>query len=101
VGLFAAYVMVCTVRLTMPGLETRTRNKIFLLRVGISIIGYLIGLGFISLCYHGILRRDQDFALDTAKFIFCLIAVSGEFVSRRILRKLDIFPKNKHIPWTY
>jgi len=101
VRFFAFYLLVCTVRLTMPGLETRSRNKIFLVRAGVCTIGFLIGQAFISLCYHGYLKRDQDFALDTSLLIFCLITLVGEYLSRRMLRKMNIFPPTKRIPWTY
>jgi hypothetical protein len=100
-SVIALYLLICAVRMTMPGLEPRDRNRIFLMRLGFAVLGGAVTYGFLALCMHGYLDRDPFSAMRIGLIIFGLFAATGEYVTRRKLRRLNIFPAHKHIPWTY
>ena len=87
----------------MPGLDAKERNRIGAFRIGIALLGAAAGYGFLYLCFRskGQLIRDPENAQHIGLLIFALIASIGEFYSRRKLRNLGFFPKNRQIPWTY
>jgi len=101
--MIVVYLLICTVRLTMPGLIARDRNSIFGLRVGIALLGALAGYAFLFACFKskGHLIHDPENAQHIGDLIFLLFAATGEFVARRKLRTLNFVHRNKKIPWTY
>jgi uncharacterized membrane protein len=103
VAIIVVYILICTVRMTMPGLDPRDRNRIGGLRVAMAIAGALAAYGFMYLVFRsqGKLVRDPENAQHIGLLIFGLVVSIGEYLSRRKLRSLNIFPQNKKIPWTY
>jgi len=85
----------------MPGLEPRDRNGIFLLRIAFAALGTAAAYGLIELSMHGYLIKGPYPALSVGLTIFGLFAATGEYVTRRKLRRLNVFPAHKRIPWTY
>jgi hypothetical protein len=101
VRIIAFYVLVCVVRMTMPGLQARDRNLIFLIRMGFAALGTGAAYGLLGFSLHGYLVRGPYPALTVAVILFGLFAAIGEYVTRKKLRSLNIFPAHKNIPWTY
>ena len=103
VAIIAFYLIVCTVRMTMPGIEPRDRNLLFGLRVLFLAVGVAIAYGFMYVVYisRGHFFRDPFYAQRIAELLAMIVVAIGEYVTRRKLRSLNIFPRNKKIPWTY
>ncbi len=97
----AVYLLVCAARMAMPGLQDKDRNSIFMIRLGFAGVGAGISYGFLDFCMHGYIDRDPPSALHIALILFLLVAAIGEYLTRRILRTLNVVPANKRIPWTY
>jgi len=87
----------------MPGLDPRDRNLVFGLRVLFLAIGAALAYGFMYLVYisRGHFFRDPFYAQRIAELLGMITVAVGEYVTRRKLRRLNIFPANKKIPWTY
>ena len=85
----------------MPNLESRVKIRLFLIRVGCTGVGLGIAYGFLWCCTHYYWVHDPDTARMIMGGVIALAAVTGEFITRRQLRALNFFPKNRHLPWTY
>jgi hypothetical protein len=100
-AVIALYLLICAVRMTMPGLAPRDRNRIFLMRLGFAALGALVAYGFLYLCWRGWLIRDPYRAMNIGLILFGIVIAAGEYLTRKKLRSLNLFPAHKSIPWTY
>ncbi len=104
-ALVVCYFLVCVVRMTMPGIDSRSRSRVFVTRAAFASLGIFVAYGFFWLCTHRAVFKDPHVVIDDgeyiAKLLFCFCVAVGEYLTRRQMRKMKIFPANKPIPWTY
>ena len=101
VSLVVFYLLACSCRLSMPGLDMKRKLRLFLYRVIAVGIGLAVAYSFLWLCINRYLVRNPD----TARvYMFSFLAISviiGEMLSRKKLRSFSEFSKRKFIPMTY
>ena len=97
------YMLLCAVRYSMPGIGAKERNRILLMRVLVGLAGAATSYLFMYVVYlaKGHLVRDPMFAQKIALCIFLGFVVVSEFFARRKIKRLNIFPPNRPMPWTY
>ena len=101
VSIAVFYLLCCSCRLSMPGIDMRPKLSLFLLRVACASAGLIAAFGFLWMCMHLYIVKNPDTARIYMFGLFGLGVAVGEGLTRRRLRAMPEFRKKKFVPLTF